>query len=72
MHSYREREDILEVDDPELGHTRMLGIVPKFSDTPGSVEHAGPRLGQHNHHVYRSWLGYSDEAIDDLARLGII
>lgn len=69
---YQAREDILEVDDPELGHTRMLGVVPKFSDTPGSVQHAGPRLGEDNRQVYGSWLGYSEEELDDLARRGII
>lgn len=70
---YQEREDILEIDDPELGHTRMLGVVPKFSDTPGSVAHAGPGLGEHNRQVYGSWLGLSSqEQIDDLAEKGII
>jgi crotonobetainyl-CoA:carnitine CoA-transferase CaiB-like acyl-CoA transferase len=69
---YQEREDILEIDDPELGHTRMLGVVPKFSETPGAVEHAGPSLGEHNHQVYGSWLGYNDENINALAENGII
>ena len=68
----REREDILEVDDPELGRTRMLGIVPKFSETPGVMEHAGPRLGQHNDEVYREWLGYDEGELEDLANEGII
>jgi crotonobetainyl-CoA:carnitine CoA-transferase CaiB-like acyl-CoA transferase len=69
---YQEREDILEIDDPELGHTRILGVVPKFSETPGAVEHAGPSLGEHNHQVYGSWLGYNDENINALAENGII
>ena len=69
---YREREDILEIDDPELGKTKMLGIVPKFSDTPGSVEHAGPTLGEHNLQVYSSWLDYSEQDIEELARRGVI
>ena len=50
----------------------MLGIVPKFSDTPGSVAYAGPRLGEHSYQVCRSWLGYSDGEIDAVARRGII
>ncbi len=32
---YQEREDILEIEDSELGKTRMVGIVPKFDETPG-------------------------------------
>jgi crotonobetainyl-CoA:carnitine CoA-transferase CaiB-like acyl-CoA transferase len=69
---YQAREDILNVDDPELGPTRMLGIVPKFSGTPGAVEHAGPRLGEHNRPVYGAWLGYSDEQLKELETQGII
>lgn len=69
---YQERENILEIDDPELGHAKMPGVVPKFSDTPGSVEHAGPKLGEHNQQVYGSWLGYTNENIDVLTEKGII
>ena len=69
---YQEREDILEIEDSELGKTRMVGIVPKFGETPGRVDHAGPRLGQHNGFVYGSWLGHSQEYLDDLAKMGII
>ena len=69
---YREREDILELDDPELGPTKMVGVVPKFSETPGSVEHAGPTLGEHNRHIYGSWLGFDEEKLEELANGGII
>ena len=64
---YQARDDILEIDDPELGHTRMLGVVPKFSETPGSVDHAGPTLGQHNGVILGSWLGYSEDQVEELA-----
>ena len=69
---YREREDILDIEDPELGRTRMVGVVPKFSETPGSVEHAGPTLGEHNKFIYGSWLGLGDEELGELAGRGII
>jgi crotonobetainyl-CoA:carnitine CoA-transferase CaiB-like acyl-CoA transferase len=69
---YQAREDILNIDDPELGPTRMVGIVPKFSETPGAVEHAGPRLGEHNRQVYGAWLGYSDLQVEELESQGII
>ena len=69
---YQAREDIVEIDDDELGRTRMLGIVPKFSETPGAVEHAGPRVGQHNAQVYAGWLGLDDEELAALAERGAI
>ncbi len=69
---YQERDDILEIEDSELGKTRMVGIVPKFNETPGRVDHAGPQLGQHNESVYESWLGHSPEYLYDLAKRGII
>ena len=69
---YLAREDILEVDDPDLGRAKMVGVVPKFSSTPGSVTHAGPSLGEHNAQVYGSWLGYDGEKLGQLSDDGII
>jgi crotonobetainyl-CoA:carnitine CoA-transferase CaiB-like acyl-CoA transferase len=50
----------------------MLGIVPKFSETPGGVDHAGPRLGEHNQEIYREWLGMGDAELGELTRNGIV
>ena len=69
---YQDRDDVVEVEDPEIGTTLMPGIIPKFSDTPGAVEHAGPRLGEHNAQVLGAWLGYDAPAIAELADKGII
>ena len=69
---YQAREDILEIDDPELGHTKMVGVVPKFSETPGAVEHAGPILGEHNGLILGSWLEYSEDRVEELAGRGVI
>ena len=69
---YLAREDIIEVDDPQLGNTKMVGVVPKFSSTPGAVEHAGPTLGEHNSHIYGSWLGLEEAQLNDLTGRGVI
>ena len=69
---YQAREDILEIDDPELGRTKMVGVIPKFSETPGSVEHAGPALGEHNMQIYGSWLGYGEEEVEELAARDVV
>ena len=69
---YQARDDIVEVDDPDLGKTKLLGIVPKFSDTPGRVEHAGPSVGEHYHLIYGSWLGFGEDEIAGLIDRGSI
>ena len=69
---FHSRQDIIDIDDPELGQTKMLGVVPKFSETPGSVEHAGPKVGEHNQHIYGSWLGLDEEKLTELNRQGTI
>ncbi len=69
---YQDREDVIEVEDPEIGSTLMPGIIPKFSATPGAVEHAGPRLGEHNAQVLGSWLGLDENTVAELAENGVI
>ena len=69
---YQAREDIIDIDDPQLGKTKMLGIVPKFSETPGAVEHAGPTIGEHNSRIYGSWLGLDDAELAELGQQGTI
>lgn len=46
------RQVIVSVPDDELGSVRMQGVVPRFSETPAKVRHAGPAIGQHNDEVY--------------------
>nr|MCS5658488.1 CoA transferase [Dehalococcoidia bacterium] len=69
---YQARDDIIEIDDPELGHTKMLGVVPKFSKTPGEVKHAGPTLGEHNNLIYRTWLDMNESEVAELETRGTI
>jgi len=67
----RARQAIVSVPDSELGTVRMQGVVPRFSDTPGSVREAGPALGAHNDQVFES-LGFSRTEIDALREKGVI
>jgi crotonobetainyl-CoA:carnitine CoA-transferase CaiB-like acyl-CoA transferase len=69
---YQDRDDIIEVDDPQLGSTIMLGVVPKFSETPGELRHMGPTVGEHNRDVYGGWLGLDDQEIEMLTEEGIV
>ena len=69
---YAARENIVEVEDSELGTIRMQGIVPKLRDAPGAVRRAGPALGQHNAEVYEELLDLSADEISTLKKKGIV
>lgn len=65
------RDAIVRVPDAELGSVRMQGVVPRFSETPGHVHHAGPTIGQHNDEVYGA-LGLSAAEIAGLKARKVI
>jgi crotonobetainyl-CoA:carnitine CoA-transferase CaiB-like acyl-CoA transferase len=62
---YQARGMILDAELPGGAAVKMPGIVPKLSETPGSVNWQGPTLGQHTDSVLDS-LGLT---ADDIARL---
>lgn len=57
------RESIARVPHPEFGDLPMQNVVPKLSQTPGSVRSAGPELGQHNAEILGGLLAMSDDDI---------
>lgn len=65
------REMFLSAKLPDGKAFKMPGIVPKLSDTPGSVEWTGPALGEHNDQVLAS-LGYDAAQIAALRDSGAI
>jgi len=69
---YRARDVLVRVPDDELGEAIVQNVVPKFSSTPGSVDHLGPCMGAHNHDIYTGELGYSQETLSRLRDSGII
>lgn len=69
---YAARENIITVEDEDLGSIKTMNTVPKFSRTPGAVEHLGPRHGQHNDEIFLDELALDEEMYDELQRGGII
>jgi formyl-CoA transferase len=62
---YLAREMILALKLADGTPIKLPGIVPKLSDTPGSIEWLGPALGEHTDEILQA-IGYSQ---DDIARL---
>ncbi|OBI98458.1 CaiB/BaiF CoA transferase family protein [Mycobacterium asiaticum] len=60
------------VADDELGPMTVQAPVPRFSAAEATIDHLGPKLGQHNAEVYGELLGLSVNAIDDLHARGVV
>lgn len=60
-----EREILADYPDPDIGSLPMHHVVPRMSETPGSIRYPAPRLGEHN----RALLGELGIGDADYARL---
>jgi succinyl-CoA--D-citramalate CoA-transferase len=69
---YAARQNIVEVEDPEIGPFPMQNVVPRLSETPGEVRWTGPLLGQHNDEIFKEVLGMSEEDLAGLRERGIV
>jgi crotonobetainyl-CoA:carnitine CoA-transferase CaiB-like acyl-CoA transferase len=69
---FREREMLLQWEDPVAGPVKGAGIAPKFQSTPGGVWRGAPWLGQDNDAVLQRVLGYSAERIGQLRVIGVV
>ncbi|WP_137938122.1 CaiB/BaiF CoA-transferase family protein [Chitinivorax sp. B] len=68
---YLAREMIQQAKLPDGKPFRIPGIVPKLSDTPGSTEWLGPKLGEHTESILIN-LGMVSEQIRVLRTCGVI
>ena len=69
---FQARNNIVEVEDGELGTVSTPATVPKFSRTDGSVRHLGPEHGESNHEFYRKELDLDKERYEQLVEKGVI
>ncbi|AWT52189.1 CaiB/BaiF CoA transferase family protein [Mycolicibacterium smegmatis] len=66
------RRSIIETKHPVLGAVPMQNSFPRLSRTDGSVRWPGPPLGEHTVDVLTRVCGYTEEAIAELSKNGII
>lgn len=70
--TYRERDNVIEVDDAELGPVRMQAVIPKLRRHPGRIWRSGPALGADNELIFKDVLGLSDERLAALRQRGVV
>ncbi|MEM1562422.1 MAG: CoA transferase, partial [Candidatus Bathyarchaeia archaeon] len=68
-----QRGDIIEVFEMVTGRTiKQMGVVPKFSKTPGRVWRGPTRIGEDTVKILKGLLELSDEEIMELKNKGVI
>jgi crotonobetainyl-CoA:carnitine CoA-transferase CaiB-like acyl-CoA transferase len=65
----REREMVVELQQPELGPVRLLGLPVKFSRTAGDATRPAPALGEHTEEVLAQ-AGFSGDEVSSLLDSG--
>jgi succinyl-CoA--D-citramalate CoA-transferase len=69
---YKAREDIVTVEDPQIGSTAMPAVYPRLSHASGRVYQPAPLPGQHNDDIYRGLLGLHDADLERLREAGTV
>jgi crotonobetainyl-CoA:carnitine CoA-transferase CaiB-like acyl-CoA transferase len=69
---YRARKMLDKVPDADLGTVTLTGVVPKLSETPGSLRCTGGCVGRDTREVLSTLAGLSDRQLDDLEAEGVI
>jgi crotonobetainyl-CoA:carnitine CoA-transferase CaiB-like acyl-CoA transferase len=62
---------VVELMHESWGAYRQLGIAPKFSKTPGTLQSHAPELGEHTREILGN-LGINGELFEDLRSRGVI
>jgi len=67
----REREMVVELEQPGLGPVRLLGLPIKLSRTPGDATRPAPALGEHTEEVLRQ-AGFDGDEVGALLESGAV
>jgi crotonobetainyl-CoA:carnitine CoA-transferase CaiB-like acyl-CoA transferase len=66
------RENMIKLPVDGLGEIVVANVVPRLSETPGSVDRAGPKLGEHTEEILSGLLELDGARIAELRQRGVI
>ncbi len=66
------RDTLTRVAHEGVGDLAVPGVIPRLSETPGTIQHLGGSLGEHNSEVFRDWLDIAETELAALQKAGVI
>jgi crotonobetainyl-CoA:carnitine CoA-transferase CaiB-like acyl-CoA transferase len=69
---YSARRMIEKVHLPDGEQVLVPGVVPKLSQTPGTLEWIGPKLGEHNEEILGEWIHVDQVEYTLLKEKGVV
>ena len=69
---YASRDMLVDVDDAELGTVKQANVVPKLSDTPGVIRHAGGQVGVDTRALLMERCGLDAAMVKSLEDDGVV
>jgi crotonobetainyl-CoA:carnitine CoA-transferase CaiB-like acyl-CoA transferase len=69
---FKERGDLVQVDDPVIGAICQQAPFPRIVGEPRPTPSGAPELGQHNREVWCDLVGLSESELADLSEKGVV
>lgn len=69
---FRDREQLVEVPHEKFKKLTVIGVAPKLSSTPGSIDKLGGKIGRDNESVLMELLNMDKNTIEKLEQKGVI
>jgi len=66
------RDTLTRVAHEGVGDLAVPGVIPRLSETPGTIQHPGGRLGESNAEVFRDWLDIGESELAALQKAGVV
>ena len=66
------RENMVRLAVEGMSDIVVANVVPRLSETPGSIDTAGPKLGEDTDDILTGLLGFDPGELDDLRARGVI
>lgn len=69
---FKSRDMLIDVPDDDLGSVTLAGVIPKLSETPGSIRWSGRKTGADTEEFLRKKMNLSEERVSELIQSEVV